>query len=296
MKNSSRSWTNATTELYAPLRSRPTSNLRHGALMVLRPRDALLLAYFGPRIFFDNALPPRDARVGKRGGEGGQGYGQRRHDRTAHPFPPSVRPCDQPGHLRAKVDHHPFQIIGHGRRHEHKPEVAAHELVAASRRGDGPDVFLTDHRRGQRPARVQPHPWDHQQASRNGGYGERDHRSNEDAGDERGGLDKVIEHAPQAVALLSPTGFPDDPLSVRQIEVISDVGGHHGEDLVQPGSTLHEVGGNFTEATEHRGRRERRQGVPPDDRQRRPPHAPDGVSLAHAPAYSRPGRDLSIES
>ncbi len=62
----------------------------------------------------------------------------------------------------ALVDHNPLEIVGHGRRHEHEPEAAAHELVAASCRSEGPDAFLTDHRRGKRPPRVKPHPRDHQ--------------------------------------------------------------------------------------------------------------------------------------
>ena len=52
---------------------------------------------------------------------------------------------------------------------EYQPEIAAHELVAASYGGKGPEALLSDHRRGQRPSRVQPHPWDQQQAGRQGG-------------------------------------------------------------------------------------------------------------------------------
>src|SRR5918993_687925 len=102
--------------------------------------------------------------------------------------PPRVRPCDRPGHQRTLVDHYPFQIIGYGRRHEHEPEATAHKLVAASCCSEGPDAFLTDHRRGQRPARIQPHPRDHKQAGRNGGHGEGDQR----------GLHEIVEHALQA--------------------------------------------------------------------------------------------------
>src|SRR5215208_3363888 len=79
-------------------------------------------------------------------------------------MPPRVRLCDRPGHQRTLVDYYPFQIIGYGRRHEHEPEATAYELVAASCRSEGPDAFLTDHRRGQRPARIQPHPCVHEQA------------------------------------------------------------------------------------------------------------------------------------
>src|SRR5215210_7416233 len=103
--------------------------------------------------------------------------------------------------------------------------------------------------------------------------------------------------APQAVTLRSPMGPPDDTLGVRQVEIVSDVGGNKGEDLVQQGSTLHEECGDFSEGPEHRSRRERREGVPPSNRQGRPPHASYGaslahygVSLAHAPAHSRPAR------
>jgi hypothetical protein len=39
---------------------------------------------------------------------------------------PTCATLYRPGHQRALVDHHPFQIIGHGRRHEPKPKVAAH--------------------------------------------------------------------------------------------------------------------------------------------------------------------------
>jgi hypothetical protein len=68
------------------------------------------------------------------------------------------------------------------------------------------------------------------------------------ARDEGCGFDRALEHSPQAEALRSPMGLSDYLLAVYQVEVVSDVGGHQGEGLVQQGSTLDEVGGDFPRA------------------------------------------------
>src|SRR5215208_177883 len=89
----------------------------------------------------------------------------------------------------------------------------------------------------------------------------------EDARNEGRSLHQIVEHSPQAGALDSPLCPPDDPLGVCQVQIVSDVGGYQGEGLVQCGSTIDEVGGDFPDGTEHRARHERRKEVPPEDRQ-----------------------------
>jgi hypothetical protein len=93
----------------------------------------------------------------------------------------------------------------------------------------------------------------------------------------------------------SPQVCREDPWHVGrspvgQVEVVGHVCRHQREAKVEQAPVVDQVGRHLTDGAEHERRRERREGLVPQDRHPPRPHVPDGIGLTHACAHSRPAR------